>query len=202
MTTPVPSPPGPTPLGPPLTFMERAMTLASTTWAAARADWQELPTATLTPERGQAAMWGVGVAVLCAYTTGQSFIRVGDSAVIAEIGLFAGLFALLFNGIYILPGAFRRPFALAALIALSICGGLLSTNARSMVNQVQANDDRCQLIQDDMLSAKPRKANGPELFQALGCTPTGTDRRVFVPPTDREIAAGHPLPNGGYPKPL
>ncbi|MDF2493268.1 hypothetical protein [Sphingomonas sp.] len=63
------------------------------------------------------------------------------------------------------------------------------------------NDVRCLAIQRDMLSAHPRIAAGPDKFQALGCRPQGTDTRIFVPPTDRERAAGKALPQGGYPPP-
>jgi hypothetical protein len=64
-----------------------------------------------------------------------------------------------------------------------------------------ANYKRCLAIQRDMLSAHPRIADGPNKFQALGCRPQGTDTRIFVPPTDRERAAGKPLPWGGYSPP-
>ncbi|WP_433910368.1 hypothetical protein [Sphingomonas yabuuchiae] len=36
-----------------------------------------------------------------------------------------------------------------------------------------ANDQRCLTIQRDILSAKPRRSDGPDLFQALGCRPQG-----------------------------
>jgi len=36
-----------------------------------------------------------------------------------------------------------------------------------------ANERRCFAIQNDMLSAKPLRADGPTLFQALGCKPSG-----------------------------
>jgi len=60
-----------------------------------------------------------------------------------------------------------------------------------------ANDVRCTVIQEDMLSAYPRMKNGTAVFQALHCDPSGTETRIFVQPTDLERAAGHPLPNGG-----
>ncbi len=67
--------------------------------------------------------------------------------------------------------------------------------------ELKANDKRCLAIQRDMLSAHPRISDGPGKFQALGCRPQGTDTRIFVPPTDRERAAGKALPHGGYPPP-
>lgn len=47
-----------------------------------------------------------------------------------------------------------------------------------------ANDRRCQAIQIDMLSARPKRADGPDLFQALGCRPQGQGS-VYAPPVKR-----------------
>jgi len=44
-----------------------------------------------------------------------------------------------------------------------------------------ANDRRCLAVQRDMLSARPRRADGPDLFQALGCRPQG-EGSVYAPP--------------------
>jgi len=44
-----------------------------------------------------------------------------------------------------------------------------------------ANERRCLAIQRDMLSARPRRADGPDLFQALGCRPQG-EGGVYAPP--------------------
>ncbi|KQS48251.1 hypothetical protein ASG20_14195 [Sphingomonas sp. Leaf198] len=43
-----------------------------------------------------------------------------------------------------------------------------------------ANDRRCLAIQRDMLSANPRRDDGPDLFQALGCRPQG-EGSVYAP---------------------
>lgn len=61
-----------------------------------------------------------------------------------------------------------------------------------------ANDARCLAIQRDMLSAHRRMADGPNVFQALGCRPQGNGM-IRVAPTDRELEAGRPLSEGGYP---
>lgn len=37
----------------------------------------------------------------------------------------------------------------------------------------RANDQRCMMLQRDMLSAHPRRADGPAVFGALGCRPQG-----------------------------
>jgi len=58
-------------------------------------------------------------------------------------------------------------------------------------SSAKANDRRCLAIQGDMLSAQPRRADGPDLFQALGCRPQG-EGSVHAPP-DR---TGKSLMNG------
>lgn len=47
-----------------------------------------------------------------------------------------------------------------------------------------ANTRRCIAIQRDMLSAKPRRDDGPDLFQALGCRPQG-EGSVYAPPQNK-----------------
>lgn len=42
------------------------------------------------------------------------------------------------------------------------------------------NDRRCLAIQRDMLSARPRRSDSPDLFQALGCRPQG-EGSVYAP---------------------
>lgn len=190
---PFPPPPGsppaggPAPTPPPLTRWQRL--------------WQpvvNLPHENLKAETGQAALFGIGVAALCALTTGQSFLRYGDATSVAIVGVCAGLFALLFNATYLSPGKRRWFYTGGALFFLVCAGWTLIANALPMVSASGANDERCRAIQEDMLSAHPRKANGPGLFQALGCAPTGDDPTIFVPPTDRESRAGKALPFGGY----
>lgn len=43
----------------------------------------------------------------------------------------------------------------------------------------ESNDARCRVIQHDMLSANPIRSDGPDLFAALQCRPTG-DESVSV----------------------
>ncbi len=45
----------------------------------------------------------------------------------------------------------------------------------------RANEMRCLAIQRDMLSAQPRRSDGPDLFQALGCKPQG-EGSVYATP--------------------
>ena len=48
----------------------------------------------------------------------------------------------------------------------------------------QINDRRCLAIQKDMLSARPRRLDAPDLFQALGCRPQG-EGSVYASPAGR-----------------
>ncbi|MDY0966954.1 hypothetical protein [Sphingomonas sp. Leaf226] len=61
-----------------------------------------------------------------------------------------------------------------------------------------AKDRLCLAIQKDMLSARRRILDGPDVFQALDCRPDGSGV-VWVKPTVRELRAGRALPDGGYP---
>jgi len=51
----------------------------------------------------------------------------------------------------------------------------------------RANDRRCLFLENDMLSAQPRKPNGAALFQAFGCRPQG-EGSVMVPPSKVDLA--------------
>lgn len=51
----------------------------------------------------------------------------------------------------------------------------------------QANDQRCYQLELDMLSAKPRRSDGPDIFQALGCRPQGYENVSF--PQTSAVAA-------------
>jgi hypothetical protein len=84
--------------------------------------------------------------------------------------------------------------------------GLASLTAGLALHRVamagaRSNAARCYAIQVDMLSAHPRRSDSPDLFQALGCQPSGNGG-VSAPPTDREKKAGRALPWGGYPPSL
>ena len=56
--------------------------------------------------------------------------------------------------------------------------------AKVAARRSATNDRRCMAIQLDMLSAHPRRADGPALFHALGCVPTDDP-----PPKTRELSA-------------
>lgn len=73
-----------------------------------------------------------------------------------------------------------RGIVSAALMAVST----LTWNAviRGHEQSGRANDKRCLAIQRDMLSSQPRRADGPDLFQALGCRPQGEGSVYAQPP--------------------
>ena len=79
-------------------------------------------------------------------------------------------------------------------LAFAACGLLYAFSVAAEARSV--NDRRCLAIQRDMLSAQPRRDDGPDVFQALGCRPQG-EGSVFAKPTKLEQAAGHVLPSGG-----
>jgi hypothetical protein len=84
-----------------------------------------------------------------------------------------------------------------AVVLLVITAVIYAPIISSAINDDAANDRRCLVIQRDMLSAKPRRDDGPDVFQALGCRPQG-DGIVRAKPTDRERQARRALPDGGY----
>lgn len=85
-------------------------------------------------------------------------------------------------------------FAVLAGLIIMIVGGEADAN-------LTANLARCQLIQDDMLAAKPRRSDGPDIFQALGCHPQGVGTVAFPPhdvtsPRRDEVPSSAPLKAG------
>jgi hypothetical protein len=61
-----------------------------------------------------------------------------------------------------------------------IVGLLTGTYAVTQAMQAATiNDIRCIHVQEDMLMPVPRRADLPELFQALGCRPQGTSDVQF-----------------------
>lgn len=70
----------------------------------------------------------------------------------------------------------------SSAVALLLLGGwLLATSTTRAGSNAVANDRRCLAIQSDMLSSHPRRSDGPDLFQALGCRPQG-EGSVYAPP--------------------
>lgn len=78
----------------------------------------------------------------------------------------------------------QRMLALAVSIAAVLGASAACVSAyldwKGVTPSTTANERRCLAIQLDMLSARPRRADSPDLFQALGCRPQG-DGSVYAP---------------------
>lgn len=79
----------------------------------------------------------------------------------------------------------RRREALPAyrvsLAALIVSGAALIGTVAPFLKRDATNDKRCLAIQRDMLSARPRRSDSPDLFQALGCRPQGEGSVYALP---------------------
>jgi hypothetical protein len=64
--------------------------------------------------------------------------------------------------------------------AIIVVVGLFLTISGPYQHTQSANERRCEALQKDMLSARPRRADAPALFQALACHPRG-DGSVYAP---------------------
>ena len=60
--------------------------------------------------------------------------------------------------------------ALALLVAVAGVGLLLYAGVDGL-EHAHFNERRCRAIERDMVSASPRRSDGPALFQALACRP-------------------------------
>jgi hypothetical protein len=83
--------------------------------------------------------------------------------------------------------------AMGAVVISLLSGTYVVTRA---MHEAVDNDIRCLHVQEDMLMPIPRRADGPDLFQALGCRPQGTSDIQFpkpkvLPPI---TGAGQPFP--------
>lgn len=65
-------------------------------------------------------------------------------------------------------------FGIAAVF-FAVGSALAALATTEAIRDFDANDRRCLALQADMLSAKPALAHGPDLFQALGCRPQGSE---------------------------
>lgn len=140
---------------------------------------------------------GIAAAVLAFFSSAE--IAAADPVRLASIGLFIAIAIAVDHHAATNPGdKYLRIWHGVTLV--SFIGGafILQMTAREAEATLSANKARCLAIQRDMLSAHPRRSDGPDLFQALGCRPQG-EGGVSAAPTDRERKAGHPLPSGGYP---
>lgn len=68
-----------------------------------------------------------------------------------------------------------------AVVLLPFVGIIGTSTVTHGIQDSRANDRRCLAIQGDMLAAQPRRADGRDLFQALGCRPKGEGSVYAVP---------------------
>lgn len=152
-------------------------------------------------DRFQHRWWGYGTGLLVAYALSAPLIRYADPEALQIVGfLIAGVIFCGHAAMTDQPSNFTRALLIAALLAAASVAWVAADMLNHAARANRANDARCLAIQNDMLSAHPRRADSPDLYQALGCRPQGS-AGVSAPPTDREQKAGHPLPWGGYPSP-
>lgn len=147
-----------------------------------------------------ASIWGSLAlsGVIIAFAS-QPLFRFANPSTLMGGALVIGLGLCLFHIASAEPNRFARNFNLALCFFLVIFGGFFLFMTQEEARDASyANDTRCLAIQRDMLSARHRMDDGPEIFQALGCRPQGTDETIRVKPTHSELRAGRPLPNGGY----
>jgi hypothetical protein len=122
-------------------------------------------------------------AVIGAYFYQPTIAALGldDRATLAGCAIAALLaFAILLDTV-------KRPILLGlGIVACFIIPWYISLKAMEDYGiSDRANDRRCLAIQRDMLSARPRRADNPDLFQALGCRPQG-EGSVYAPPRSSE----------------
>lgn len=123
-------------------------------------------------------------------------LRYVDPLLLVEAGAWAALgFGATFT-VRHLPGGWRYVGTGTSVLCLALAAWWIVPAGIQLQTSAAANDRRCLAIQRDMLSAQPRRADGPDLFQSLGCRPQGGGS-VFAEPTRLEGAAGHALPGGG-----
>ncbi len=138
---------------------------------------QNLPT-----EQIKTALGAIGIMAVCTVTLGAPLLRLADASPMAVLGICSGSFALSLSAIYLAKGRQRWAFFVFAAVFFFTALVTAWSGARLASARAAANDARCSTLQSDMLSARPRKEHGPELFQVLGCSPIGTDATIFVPP--------------------
>lgn len=143
--------------------------------------------------------WGYGIAAVILYAFTSPYLKYVPTGQVFALGTSIGLsvMSLYWGTIYLGRADGKFWFGLGVLIGA--CGLILGFYTSLIaLDGAHANAKRCLAIQRDMLSAHPRRSDDPDLFQALGCAPSG-EGSVSAAPTDREKKAGRPLPWGGYP---
>ncbi len=147
-------------------------------------DWNATAVTKKSRDEARDALWIIGILGVCAASVGQPLLRYADTLCVAYCGGAAGSFAFFFFAAHVTIGCARKAFFVLALVMLAVTIVLICCIVRDAGAKSIANDQRCTIIQDDMLSAAPRLWDGPRLFQALSCVPSGT-KGVSFPPSSR-----------------
>ena len=143
--------------------------------------------------------YGIAAAILAYFSAGE--MAAADPIPLASAGLFLSIAVIIdHHANSTEPSRWTIVMMVASILLFCAGAGTINYAARHAEQSIRANQARCLAIQQDMLSAHPRRSDGPDLFQALGCQPRG-EGGVAAPPTAMEKRAGHALPWGGYPPP-
>lgn len=138
-------------------------------------------------------LWGFGVAALVLTWAATPLLRYAPPINLFGYGFYTGLVLICLwerESNTKLPPKTYRVFvdivlALAVVTSLYHAAQVLTISLRGS----RANDQRCEAIQHDMLSASPRRTDSPDLFQALGCRPQG-EGSVYAKPRPSPHAVG------------
>lgn len=132
-------------------------------------------------EEWNKALWGFGIGVLSLLTLSGPLMRFTDPAFMSTIGLWTAM-AIGFAHYWIILKGEAGKWAIRLIVfPVALVFVIILVAQRVASNDSNANDRRCMAIQLDMLSARPRRADGPDLFQALGCRPQGEGSVYAVP---------------------
>lgn len=134
------------------------------------------------PELAKAWFRGAVLAAAVVAFCTQPLMRYVDPDWYLAGGTFLGA---SFLGFSVLISHEKRGHAIfwGATGGILACAGIyfLAIGAARADKAAIANDQRCLTIQRDMLSAKPQRSDGPDLFQALGCRPQGEGGVAALP---------------------
>jgi hypothetical protein len=158
---------------------EPSATVESSYATALQNEVQQLPSANLSDQDPQSLVWGIGIALACAFALGQPLIDYFEPVQSTAIGILTGSAVLSLHAIWMRKGWCRYAFLTISLASIIAAAVFLFGQALEATRQSRANDDRCNAIQTDMLRADPARSDGPALFQALKCSPSGTEAVNF-----------------------
>lgn len=94
----------------------------------------------------------------------------------SDLAVFGGLFGIGAGGTWLaMREVLERHWGWTFGTVFILSTLMLLWQLNLAMTNYGANEKRCVALQRDMLSAKPRRADGPALFEALNCNPSGTE---------------------------